>query len=497
MDKPRALTREEWESSNDTLPMWVASSRDEAREFIASQDADLVSDRDVSDDETGEIHIEAGDSFGDSWLHPSYRARRLQRRRDNEEEDELDDVDDERDYEKEFSDALEEFSSFWEDFDGDEDEAQGAAQDAYVSFFADYPQWTEWASKLGMDRLDVISAVADRVYDSISKGKREKNESVIREARYRTEEEIASLLESEPRALTRDEFEEFVEELDRIGETCPIWYFPTKEDAKKFIMNQPSKFIVDRDISDDETGELWMEAGEEFGSSQFNPALRSFRKGEEPVVVYAGDTEYDDSSKEFHNALKKFSSVLETFKGSNNDAYREFFDLYPRWKLWSKVLGMVEISEDLHDLIDSVLKNKKESSMKFSKRTSFICEARSGRRAHARPPETFHEFRRELADKLRRAGAPEDFADEVEDVDYEGPGVPEKLYNAWEWVLKDLEEFRNEIESDGFGSVFEGEIRSAVINALQEYSSEIRAMTGKRPNVDDIALAEKVLELWT
>lgn len=117
-------------------------------------------------------------------------------------------------------------------------------------------------------------------------------------------------------------------------------------------------------------------------------------------------------------------------------------------------------------------------------------------------PSTFAEFRRTLAAALKQAGAPGDLIDEIGYIDYEGGGVVQAVFNAWDSVEYELERERkagnvHDLEmtwEDLVGSV----VHDAVIDMVDEYSNPMNYGPGERhEKVDGATLAEKVVNILT
>lgn len=159
-------------------------SVDDAIDFISSKSASEVAPHDIVDEDSGEVYVEAGQTYGSSVLHPDFKAKLQQKQATKRAEYEALEAEDERasasessDASEEFDSALTEFSDAWRGYNADiytmygDDEGntspEAAAQDVADDFFGDYPQWKTWAQQLDMSREDIRSAVVDRVYDAM------------------------------------------------------------------------------------------------------------------------------------------------------------------------------------------------------------------------------------------------------------------------------------------------------------------------------------------
>jgi hypothetical protein len=150
-------------------------SHDDAITFIASQPADETVPQDIMDPETGEIYIEAGKTYGDSYHHPDFKASpKPSAFRDYDEDDEEHAEDEEQDPHDQFNDALKEFSKNFFDMGMNLEELgaspEDAAHDLGANFFHDYPQWKKWANALGMSKAEVQSAAAEAAYEALTSG---------------------------------------------------------------------------------------------------------------------------------------------------------------------------------------------------------------------------------------------------------------------------------------------------------------------------------------
>lgn len=175
---------------------YVAES--DAEEMIASADGDAIVPYDIIDEETGEVYLRAGDSYGDSPFSSDHRVDRKRAERDeayakrvglwddlhkpdedDDEEDYFDRLDrEEREAQEEWREACKEYAASWrgwayehaeahgEGTDPDQ-AAQGSAADAADGFFHEHSEWRRWARAMQMSRTDMKSAIADFIYDAM------------------------------------------------------------------------------------------------------------------------------------------------------------------------------------------------------------------------------------------------------------------------------------------------------------------------------------------
>lgn len=107
------------------------------------------------------------------------------------------------------------------------------------------------------------------------------------------------------------------------------------------------------------------------------------------------------------------------------------------------------------------------------------------------PPKTFAEFRKAIGAAAKQAGAPEDFVDEILDVDYEGGGVAGGLGSAWnsyEYELRDIK------DPDELWDTFLYYADDAIINATDGYTNAWNYEPGRKPGgrFDARDLADRV-----
>jgi hypothetical protein len=157
----------------------IEAPEPELRRIIAAMDPDQVSDEDYIDSETGEVYLEKGDFARTSELHLQRKVDREEKRHARhtawaaEEASEEDEWETRRtqehdDAEAAYDDAIKVFVSYWSREDlGDQDDLQGVATDGADTFFYTFPEWRQWAKKLGMSRDDMRSHLADLIYEKL------------------------------------------------------------------------------------------------------------------------------------------------------------------------------------------------------------------------------------------------------------------------------------------------------------------------------------------
>lgn len=199
----RAWSKGNWGFVDESVMGDKYMSAEDAQEYIESMDGDEVTEVDIVDEDSGEVYLSAGDEFRKSPWNVDHKADKQRALEDPtyakrfglpyecpecgedvypEEYDihskrcgkteTFDDEPQEDDYNKLVT-AVEEFAENWLGMSGELDaqglSAEDAAQDAYVNFFYDYPDWKKWASAAGMTKADVMSLVTDLVYDAINR----------------------------------------------------------------------------------------------------------------------------------------------------------------------------------------------------------------------------------------------------------------------------------------------------------------------------------------
>lgn len=162
-------------------------SRADAEELIASMDSDAVARYDIIDEESGEIYVNAGDSFGESQLSPYHKPKPSKHIRSRfKPADDIDDDDEsvtdmlareESEARAAWEAALREYADNWRGWAYEHAEeyglddpgaaAQDSASDAADGFFSQNDDWRDWARKLRLSRSEMKAAVGDYVYDAM------------------------------------------------------------------------------------------------------------------------------------------------------------------------------------------------------------------------------------------------------------------------------------------------------------------------------------------
>lgn len=123
----------------------------------------------------------------------------------------------------------------------------------------------------------------------------------------------------------------------------------TGEEAAAFIASKDPKEIVDQDIIDVDSGEIYAVKGKTYGSSYLHPN-KTPRKMPLRLSDYFEDEDNDvDVQGEFQAALQKFGEGWKDYDASDMspeevapDAALSFFHMYPQWKTWATALGMTK-----------------------------------------------------------------------------------------------------------------------------------------------------------
>lgn len=149
--------------------------------------------------------------------------------------------------------------------------------------------------------------------------------------------------------------------------------FPTRQDVAQHIANAQGSDIADEDIADDETGEVFLHAGDRYDRSDMHPQfVRSSRKNsvlsdeEVDSLSLSDDLPQDNISSEtaftqLEDAVQEFILNFEDDDDfeteSIPDAAEAFFVSYPNWREWSVATGMTqrEIKDFVSDAIFDVL----------------------------------------------------------------------------------------------------------------------------------------------
>lgn len=129
----------------------------------------------------------------------------------------------------------------------------------------------------------------------------------------------------------------------------------TGEEAAAFIAAKDPNDTAEQDIIDVDTGEVYVEKGQAYGSSYLHP-----NKTPKKMSLRLSDDSDDDEimsdiarSKDVHaeltSALEEFAAGWEGFSADISDvdpqsaaadAALSFFHMYPQWKDWAGSLGM-------------------------------------------------------------------------------------------------------------------------------------------------------------
>lgn len=111
-------------------------------------------------------------------------------------------------------------------------------------------------------------------------------------------------------------------------------------------------------------------------------------------------------------------------------------------------------------------------------------------------PKNFLEFRKMIGRALKRLGAPEDFVDEVDDVDSEGGGIPDALYRAWSSIELELRDLDGEDPVRVWKDLADFYVHDAVMDAIEEYQDIMNYSRGHKPKqMDDATLAQGTADI--
>lgn len=145
--------------------------------------------------------------------------------------------------------------------------------------------------------------------------------------------------------------------------------FPTKHDVAQHIATARSSDIADEDIADDETGEVFLHAGDRYDRSEMHPQYVGQRSkqqvlsDEEIESINSSDdlpedaVSAEDAFVQLEDAVQEFIMNFEgdqDFEAENiPDAAAAFFVSYPNWRDWSTATGMTqrEIKDFVSDAI--------------------------------------------------------------------------------------------------------------------------------------------------
>lgn len=133
----------------------------------------------------------------------------------------------------------------------------------------------------------------------------------------------------------------------------------TPSEAEAFIASKDLGEIVEQDIIDSETGEIYVEAGKTYSDAYIHPQ-HSRKTPASNAGIYADDDDDEimsdisrskDVHAEFTAALEEFASNYEGFskdvsdvdpQDAASDIGLNFFHSYPQWKEWARVLDLTK-----------------------------------------------------------------------------------------------------------------------------------------------------------
>jgi hypothetical protein len=156
--------------------------------------------------------------------------------------------------------------------------------------------------------------------------------------------------------------------------------YMSEDDAKQFILSQDGDEVTDVDIIDEETGEVYLKAGDDFCQSPWSPDHKLDKKRADKDETYAeragvwqdyfgpGSANYDEEDDDYeadswdryqkgreadrqawYAAVEEFAGQYTDFKQEVPDVSPEdaagdvsdnFFLFYPDWQTWARSLEM-------------------------------------------------------------------------------------------------------------------------------------------------------------
>jgi len=132
----------------------------------------------------------------------------------------------------------------------------------------------------------------------------------------------------------------------------------------------------------------------------------------------------------------------------------------------------------------------------IEKRSQLLIEAP----ATGGPPQNFAEFRMLVADALKTATAPLDLVDEVEDLGYEGGGIPGPIFDTWEYINSELQDLApGEDASMLWPDVAVDYVHDMVLDIVREYENPMNYPPGHhrgKKKLDAKRLAQRASEYF-
>lgn len=144
-------------------------------------------------------------------------------------------------------------------------------------------------------------------------------------------------------------------------------HYMGEEEARQHIMDMDGDEIVDTDIVDEQSGEIYLKQGDSYDESPWSPdhKVNTRRAGRDEVYAqragvwkeyHAEDGELDNEVDEIETARKAYRQALHDFTSSltnfaddspemnpadvSYDIADNFFREYPEWRVWAKILDI-------------------------------------------------------------------------------------------------------------------------------------------------------------
>jgi hypothetical protein len=153
------------------------------------------------------------------------------------------------------------------------------------------------------------------------------------------------------RQIIKEEVSRTLSENERVMRMSSESMEMSRAEAEEWLRSCDPRQVLDQDIFDPETGEIYAHAGETCGIAQqrLNPSPKS-------STMKSPDSYWDD----YNAALRKFAEEWGDSSISDLDPQdvapdiaRNFFSEYPEWEMWSDELDLTE-EEILSDVTDHV-----------------------------------------------------------------------------------------------------------------------------------------------
>lgn len=149
--------------------------------------------------------------------------------------------------------------------------------------------------------------------------------------------------------------------------------FPTRQDAINHIKHARGSDIADEDVVEDETGEVFLSAGDRYDRSELHPQYVRKNKNvlsDEEIEVIDSSSDMPDDEVSSETAFDELDAAMQEFAmnfegdtqiepGDIPDCAQEFFANYPNWRAWATATGMSqrEIKDAVSDAIADAVYN--------------------------------------------------------------------------------------------------------------------------------------------